>query len=103
MKFSSTEISDRIELLDYLRGFTLLGIMFVNINNMGTELPINNIYDQLYQQFLYLFIYRSPFCLYFCSFIWYRFLYLYYTCNFKRSEWISIIFSLDSNGIRAYE
>lgn len=56
MKFSSTEISDRIELLDYLRGFTLLGIMFVNINNMGTELPINNIYDQLYQQFLYLFI-----------------------------------------------
>lgn len=57
MKFSSTEISDRIELLDYLRGFTLLGIMFVNINNMGTELPINNIYDQLYQQFLYLFIY----------------------------------------------
>ncbi|WP_100617845.1 DUF418 domain-containing protein [Bacillus cereus] len=56
MKFSSTEISDRIELLDYLRGFTLLGIMFVYINNMGTDLPIKNINDQMYQQFLYLFI-----------------------------------------------
>lgn len=51
------ELNKRIDVLDYLRGFALLGIILVNIGPLlSVEEPSQNSMDASYWQFLYLFI-----------------------------------------------
>jgi uncharacterized membrane protein YeiB len=51
------EIKHRIEILDYLRGFALLGIILVNILSLlDVKTPAANTADTSYQLFLYLFV-----------------------------------------------
>ncbi|MBD8500107.1 DUF418 domain-containing protein [Paenibacillus arenosi] len=53
----NTQLQQRIDILDYLRGFALLGIIFMNIiSMMSPELPALNSQDAAYQRFLYLFV-----------------------------------------------
>ena len=66
----------RIDELDYIRGFALLGIILVNILailSIGTPKP--NTMDASYQRFLYLFV-EGRFLP-----IWSRILYLSYKSN----------------------
>jgi uncharacterized membrane protein YeiB len=52
-----TELSKRIDILDYLRGFALLGIILVNILPLlSVKLPVPHSMDASYQQLLYLFV-----------------------------------------------
>ncbi|MEH7416183.1 DUF418 domain-containing protein [Neobacillus drentensis] len=49
--------NERIDVLDYLRGFALLGIILVNIGTLlAANPPAANSADALYWRFLYLFI-----------------------------------------------
>ncbi|EOO57802.1 hypothetical protein IKE_06290 [Bacillus cereus VD196] len=50
--------NNRIDILDYLRGFALMGILLVNIINYldMRKPPIPNSIDEYYQRFLYLFV-----------------------------------------------
>lgn len=51
------EAKQRIEILDYLRGFALLGIILVNILPLlAVKFPAANSADAAYQLFLYLFV-----------------------------------------------
>ncbi|MCR8842263.1 DUF418 domain-containing protein [Paenibacillus sp. SC116] len=53
----NTQLQQRIDILDYLRGFALIGIIFMNIISMMLpELPAVNSHDAAYQRFLYLFV-----------------------------------------------
>ncbi|MEH7490618.1 DUF418 domain-containing protein [Neobacillus niacini] len=52
-----TESTERIEVLDYLRGFALLGIILVNILPLlAVKVPEQGTADAYYQRFLYLFV-----------------------------------------------
>jgi uncharacterized membrane protein YeiB len=52
-----TERTERIEILDYLRGFSLLGIILVNILPLlSVKLPEQGTGDASYQRFLFLFV-----------------------------------------------
>jgi uncharacterized membrane protein YeiB len=52
-----TESSKRIEVLDYLRGFALLGIILVNILPLlAVKIPESGSADAMYQRFLFLFV-----------------------------------------------
>ncbi|TVX93582.1 DUF418 domain-containing protein [Paenibacillus agilis] len=52
-----TQLQHRIDTLDYLRGFALLGIIFMNIIGLiSPDLPAVNTMDAAYQRFLYLFV-----------------------------------------------
>lgn len=52
-----TEGTKRIDILDYLRGFALLGIILVNILSLLTiKVPEPGSADSIYQQFLFLFV-----------------------------------------------
>ena len=52
-----TESNKRIDILDYLRGFALLGIMLVNILPLlAVKLPAPGSADAAYQRFLFLFV-----------------------------------------------
>lgn len=54
---NSMELNKRIETLDYLRGFALLGIILVNIIPLlSVRLPIPHSMDATYMRFLYLFV-----------------------------------------------
>ncbi|MED1467938.1 DUF418 domain-containing protein [Bacillus salipaludis] len=51
------ERNERIDTLDYLRGFALLGIILVNILAMlSAQKPLPNTQDAIYQRFLFLFV-----------------------------------------------
>lgn len=51
------ELNKRIDELDYIRGFALIGIMLVNILPLlMVKLPAANTIDASYQRFLYLFV-----------------------------------------------
>ncbi|TDK60368.1 DUF418 domain-containing protein [Bacillus salipaludis] len=51
------ERNERIDTLDYLRGFSLLGIILVNILAMlSAQKPLPNTQDAFYQRFLFLFV-----------------------------------------------
>jgi uncharacterized membrane protein YeiB len=51
------ESSHRIDTLDYLRGFALLGILLVNILSLlSVKVPAVNTEDAAYQRFLFLFV-----------------------------------------------
>jgi uncharacterized membrane protein YeiB len=51
------EVNKRIDVLDYLRGFALLGIILVNILPLlAVKLPAQESVDASYQQFLFLFV-----------------------------------------------
>lgn len=53
----SIELSERIDELDYLRGFALLGIILVNITHMlGIKPPESKTLDAFYWKFLYGFV-----------------------------------------------
>ncbi|SDN24201.1 DUF418 domain-containing protein [Bacillus sp. OK048] len=52
-----TESTNRIDILDYLRGFALLGIILVNILSLlAVKLPDLGSVDAAYQRFLFLFV-----------------------------------------------
>lgn len=52
-----TKRTERIEILDYLRGFALLGIILVNILPLlSVKLPEQGTGDASYQRFLFLFV-----------------------------------------------
>ncbi|MEH7250917.1 DUF418 domain-containing protein [Neobacillus niacini] len=52
-----TESTNRIDILDYLRGFALLGIILVNILPLlAVKLPDPGSVDAAYQRFLFLFV-----------------------------------------------
>jgi uncharacterized membrane protein YeiB len=52
-----TESTKRIEILDYLRGFALLGIILVNILPLlAVKVPEQGTMDASYQRFLFLFV-----------------------------------------------
>jgi uncharacterized membrane protein YeiB len=52
-----TESTERIEVLDYLRGFALLGIILVNILPLlAVKMPEQGTVDASYQRFLFLFV-----------------------------------------------
>jgi uncharacterized membrane protein YeiB len=52
-----TESAKRIEILDYLRGFALLGIILVNILPLlAVKVPKSGSVDAIYQRFLFLFV-----------------------------------------------
>ena len=52
-----TESNKRIDILDYLRGFALLGIILVNILPLfAVKLPAPGSADAAYQRFLFLFV-----------------------------------------------
>lgn len=52
-----TESTERIEVLDYLRGFALLGIILVNILPLlAVKMPEQGTVDVYYQRFLFLFV-----------------------------------------------
>ncbi|MFB5196543.1 DUF418 domain-containing protein [Neobacillus sp. KR4-4] len=54
---NSKEINQRIDALDYLRGFALMGIMLVNIIPLlSVRLPLSSTSDATYWRFLYLFV-----------------------------------------------
>lgn len=54
---NSIDVNERIDTLDYVRGFALLGILLVNIIPLaGVALPAPGSPDALYQNFLYLFV-----------------------------------------------
>ncbi|MFP5107069.1 DUF418 domain-containing protein [Neobacillus sp. C211] len=54
---NTKEISTRIDVLDYLRGFALMGIILVNIIPLlSVKLPIPSTSDASYLRFLYLFV-----------------------------------------------
>lgn len=54
---NSIELTKRLDILDYLRGFALLGIIFVNsIPLLSIPLPEPGTRDATYWQFLYLFV-----------------------------------------------
>ncbi|MCM3117298.1 DUF418 domain-containing protein [Neobacillus sp. MER 74] len=54
---NSKEINQRIDVLDYLRGFALMGIMLVNIIPLlSVRLPLSSTSDATYWRFLYLFV-----------------------------------------------
>ncbi|MHA2890470.1 DUF418 domain-containing protein [Bacillus cereus] len=49
--------NNRIDILDYLRGFALIGILMINITNLlNLKSPVSNSMDEYYQRFLYLFV-----------------------------------------------
>jgi uncharacterized membrane protein YeiB len=51
------EVKQRIEILDYLRGFALLGIILVNIPPLvAVKAPLSHSMDGAYERFLYLFV-----------------------------------------------
>ncbi|MEH7073072.1 DUF418 domain-containing protein [Neobacillus drentensis] len=51
------ELTERIDILDYLRGFALLGIILVNILPLlSVRLPTSETSDAAYLRFLYLFV-----------------------------------------------
>ncbi|MDR6998183.1 DUF418 domain-containing protein [Neobacillus niacini] len=51
------DLNKRIDTLDYLRGFSLLGIILVNILDMlSARRPIPNTLDASYQRFIFLFV-----------------------------------------------
>lgn len=53
----SIDLNKRIDSLDYLRGFALLGIILINsVYLLDARLPEEHSIDALYQRFLYLFI-----------------------------------------------
>jgi uncharacterized membrane protein YeiB len=54
---NSIELNQRIDELDYLRGFALLGIILVNILHMlEIKVPASHTLDAAYWRFLYLFV-----------------------------------------------
>ncbi|MFL6562711.1 MAG: DUF418 domain-containing protein [Bacillus sp. (in: firmicutes)] len=54
---NAKEISTRIDVLDYLRGYALMGIILVNIIPLlSVKLPIPSTSDASYLRFLYLFV-----------------------------------------------
>jgi len=54
---NSKELTTRIDTLDYLRGFALLGIILVNILPLlSVRLPLQGTGDAVYWRFLYLFV-----------------------------------------------
>lgn len=54
---NTKELTTRIDILDYLRGFALLGIILVNIIPLlSVRLPIPKSSDASYLRFLYLFV-----------------------------------------------
>ncbi len=54
---NSLELNNRIDTLDYLRGFALMGIILVNIIPLlSVRLPIPGTTDVSYLRFLYLFV-----------------------------------------------
>ncbi|MGG1399389.1 DUF418 domain-containing protein [Bacillus salipaludis] len=54
---NKVERNERIDTLDYLRGFALLGIILVNILAMlSAQKPLPDSYDATYQKFLFLFV-----------------------------------------------
>jgi uncharacterized membrane protein YeiB len=54
---NSLELNNRIDMLDYLRGFALMGIILVNIIPLlSVRLPISGTTDVSYLRFLYLFV-----------------------------------------------
>lgn len=78
-----TNSNKRIDTLDYLRGFALLGIILVNIppSLMWIEPPkLAN--DIAYSRFLTLFV-EGKFFIIFSFFIWNRILSLYFTRSGK--------------------
>jgi uncharacterized membrane protein YeiB len=57
IRMNAKEISTRIDVLDYLRGFALMGIILVNIIPLlSVKLPIPSASDASYLRFLYLFV-----------------------------------------------
>jgi uncharacterized membrane protein YeiB len=53
----SKELTTRIDILDYLRGFALMGIILVNIITLlSVKLPLSRTIDATYLRYLYLFV-----------------------------------------------
>ncbi len=49
--------NNRIDVLDYLRGFALIGILMINITSLlNLKPPVSNSMDEYYQRFLYLIV-----------------------------------------------
>lgn len=82
----------RIDELDYIRGFALLGIILVNILallNIG--IPEPNTLDASYQKFLYLFVEGRFFTIF--SFLFGLGFYLFISRSFARGEKAYILFT----------
>lgn len=79
------EIKQRIEILDYLRGFALLGILLVNIIPfLSVKMPAANTVNASYQLFLYLFVEGRFYTIF--SFLFGVGFYLFLTRAFEKGE-----------------
>ena len=84
-------INKRIDELDYIRGFALLGIILVNILALlNIKTPDPNTVDASYQRFLYLFVEGRFFSIFSFLFGWDSISSLQSDC--EREKWICSIF-----------
>ena len=81
----------RIDELDYIRGFALLGIILVNILALlNIKIPDPNTVDASYQRFLYLFVEGRFFSIF--SFLFGVGFYIFISRAIAREKWICFIF-----------
>ena len=85
-------VAKRIDVLDYLRGFALLGIILVNILPLlAVKLPSQGSADASYQRFLFLFVEGRFYTLF--SFLFGVGFYLFISrANAKGEKWFPIVF-----------
>ena len=86
-------INKRIDELDYIRGFALLGIILVNI------LALLNIKIRILAQWMlaikdFILICRRSFLLNLLILIWSGILYLYFKSDCEREKWLCFILRL---------
>jgi len=85
-----TNSNKRIDTLDYLRGFALLGIILVNIPSLMWIEPPELANDIAYSRLLTLFV-EGKFFYHFFIFIWNRILSLYFTRTGKGRKSLCLI------------